>query len=148
MDVYGVNRTKVEAMSPSNLLDPQEAGGVVRWFYDSYEAAALASGQVIGMCCDLPLNYRMVDWVIDHDALGSAVTLKFGTVEDDDEFMTATACSAADKKNMTDDGVAQAVGFKGDTEVAAAEKTKLIITVGGAAATGTILLSFLASIKT
>jgi len=132
--VYGVNRT-LKRTGTVNTIEPEIMGATVKWLYDSYEAAALASGSVIELGgLDLPAEARIVDWIIDHDALAD-VTLKFGTKADDDEFMAATSAASADKKNFTDDGIAASLGF----EIASGDGQTLIITTSGAsAATGTI----------
>jgi len=132
--VNGVNRTLKDAAGV-NTIEPEVQGGKVRWLFDSYEASSLASGSVIELFGeDLPAEARIVDWIIDHDALGT-VTLAFGTSADDNEFMTQTSCSGADKKNFTDDGVAASLGF----EIASGDGQTLIITnTGASAASGTI----------
>ncbi len=133
----GVNKTKIDAMSPANLLEPEVVGGKERAIYDEYEAAALASGQYIELP-DLPKGAMITDWIIDHDALGEGVTLALGNAASATALMAATNCATADKKNMTDDGVAAALGYRCDDVTSGAEKTKPRITIGGAAATGTI----------
>ena len=112
-DVKAVNKTIQDAATPGTLLAPEVVGGKVRANYDIYTLAASAAGTVIYLP-ELPLGAMIVDWVIDHAALGSSVTLKFGTVADDDCLMAATACATADKKNMTDDGIASALGYRED----------------------------------
>ena len=132
--VYGVART-LKRTGTVNTIDPQIQGASIKWVYDSYEAAALASGSTIELFgMDLPAGARIVDWIIDHDAL-STVDLEFGTKDDVDEFMASTSCASADKKNFTDDGVAASLGF----EITEGDGQKLVITNSGAsAATGTI----------
>jgi len=134
--VRGVNNTLINAPTAPNEIDPEMVGAKVKWIYDSYEASALAANAVIAFGPKLPAGARIVDWIIDHDALaGAAVTFRFGTLEDDDEFMTDTDCFAVDKKNMTDDGVTAQLGF----EITAGDGQTLIITTSGAsAANGTI----------
>lgn len=135
--VKGVNKTIQDACNPADLLDPEVVGAKERVIYEEYEAAALASGSTIELP-SLPKGAMVTDWVIDHDALGSGVTLKFGTYADDDCFMVATSCAAADKKNHTDDGVAASSGYRADDITTDAEKTRLKLTTGGATGTGTI----------
>lgn len=133
--VYGVNRTLIEAGGPASI-EPEMTGGLVKWIYDEYEASALAVGSVIEVCKDLPAEARIVDWIIDHDQLApSATTIAFGTNADFDEFMVHTATTAADTKNMTDDGVDSTLGF----EIEAGDGQTLIITYSGTSTgTGTI----------
>ncbi len=134
----GVNRTKIDAMTPSNLLAPEVARGKVRYAYDEYEAAALASGSTIHLFPDLPKDAIIVDWRIDHDALGTGVTLKLGSNKDDNSLMDAAAAATAGVKTMAANGIAASTGLVCDDVTADAENTKLKITTGGASATGTI----------
>ena len=132
--VYGVNRTKIRAMSPVNLLEPEQTGAKVKWVYDEYVTAALAAGSIIEVCPNLPDEARIVDWIIDHDALAD-VSLRFGTSADDDEFMANVSCASAGKKNFTSNGISLSLGF----EIESGDGQTLIITTAGpSAATGTI----------
>lgn len=132
--VYGVNRT-LKNTGTVNTIEPELLGGKVRWVYDEYECSSTAGGTIIELGgIDLPPEARVVDWIIDHDALG-ITSLCFGTKADDDEFMAYATGVAADKKNFTDDGVAASLGF----EIAEGTGQTLIITLSGAtAASGTI----------
>jgi len=136
--VKGVNRTKIDAMSPSNLLASEVARGKVRYAYDEYEAAALESGSTIHLFPNLPKDAIIVDWRIDHDALGTGVTLAFGNNASAACLMAAAAAASAGVKTMAANGVTVTTGYKADDVTADAEKTKLKLTTGGAAATGTI----------
>jgi len=133
--VYGVNRTLKRA-AQINTIEPEVMSGKVRWIYESYEAASLATGSVIELFGqNLPAEARIVDWIIDHDTLSGDYHLEFGTSEDADEFMAKADCSSADKKNFTDDGVAASLGF----EIASGDGQTLVITTSGASsASGTI----------
>jgi hypothetical protein len=133
--VYAVNRT-LKNTGTVNTIDPEDQGAKVKWVYDEYEASALAEGSVIELFgIDLPVGARIVDWIIDADAL-STVTLSFGTSADADEFLALKAtANTADKFNYTDDGVAASLGF----EIEEGDGQTLIITTSGpSAATGTI----------
>ena len=136
--VKGVNRTKIDAMTPSDLLAPEVARGKVRYAYDEYEAAALAAASTIHLFPDLPKNAVIVDWRIDHDALGTGVTLAFGSNAANASLMAAAASATAGVKTMAANGVASSTGLVTDDVTVDAEKTKLKITTGGAAATGMI----------
>lgn len=132
--VYGVNRTLKRA-AQVNTIEPELMSGKVRWIFEEYEASALATQSVIELFGqDLPAEARIVDWIIDTDAL-STVNLVFGTKADHDEFMVATSAASADKFSLLDDGVASSLGF----EIESGDGQTLIITCTGAsAATGTI----------
>jgi len=130
--LYGVNRT-LKNTGTVNTVDPQENGAKVKWFQDDYTFLTTeAAADVIHLFgADLPIGSRIIDWVIDHGNLANNRTLAFGTLDDNDEFMTATDCgAAADKKNMTDDGVSLSSGFEIDT----ADAGTLTLTLGGGAA--------------
>ena len=134
----GVNKTKLDAMSPSNQLDPEVYNGKEFVIYDEYTAAALDASSVIDLP-DLPLGAMVTDWIIDHAALGSGTTFKFGTYNDDDCFMADAASTSAAKKTYTGNGVASSLGYRCDAKASGTEKTKLKITLGaGGAATGSI----------
>jgi len=145
--VYGVNRT-LKRTGTANTIAPELCGASVKWVYDSYEASTLAVDtgiQVFGV--NIPVGARVVDWIIDHDALDTAA-ITFGTVEDPDEFMTITDATGADKKNFTDDGVAASLGF---TIVAGATvgngQICVITNSGGTTTSGTIKVALCYSAK-
>ena len=130
--VYGVNRT-LKRTGTVNTIEPELQGGVVRCIKEEYTFLTTeAAADVIKLFGqDLPAEARIVDWKIDHGDLANNRTLSFGTLADDDEFMVATDCgAAADKKNMTDDGVDGALGF----EIASGDGQTLTLTLGGGAA--------------
>jgi hypothetical protein len=132
--VLGVNRTLKDA-GAVNSIEPELVGGRVKWVYEEYEASAMAIATPLKLFgIDIPAESRIVDWIIDHDALG-VTHFRFGTLSDDDVFMVNTAGVSADKKNMTDDGVAASLGY----EVTAGDDQTFIITLSGATAgSGTI----------
>jgi len=133
-DVYGVNRT-LKRTGTVNTIEPEINGGVVKWLYESYEASALAADSTIVLFGqDLPAEARIVDWVIDHDAL-DCPGLTFGTSDSKASLMAAADATAANKLNMTDDGVAAGLGVE---IVAGSGQTLVIHTTGATAATGTI----------
>ena len=139
-DVYGVNRT-LKRTGTANTIEPEVNGGVVKWIYETYVAEALAAGSVIKLFSqDLPAEARIVDWMIDHDALqaDSDVTLAFGTNASAAALMAATTCAAANKLALLDDGAAGSLGY----ELSAGTGQILQLTTsspgGDSAATGTI----------
>jgi hypothetical protein len=136
-DVKGVNKTIQDAVTPATLLENEVVGAKVRAIYEEYTLAASAAGTVIYLP-ELPLGAMIVDWKIDHAALGSSVTLAFGTVASAACLMAAAASASADKKSQEADGVAQALGYRCDSDTSGAEKTKPIITTAGATGTGKI----------
>lgn len=127
------NKTVQDAVTPATLLAAEQIGGKERVIFDQITLAGEAAGSII-VLPELPLGAKITDWVIDHAALGTGVSLKFGNRSDDDALFAAATCITADKKNMTDDGISTALGYVCDT----ADKCKPIITTAGQAATGLV----------
>lgn len=134
--VYGVNRTLANDPQGGSILSPGLSRGKVRAIVDTYEAASLASGSIIEMGDKIPKNAKVIGLRVYADALGSGVTIKAGDYEDDDRYFDAEAFNTADKIKEADeiDGVVYEV----DETVPATLDSQLILTTGGAAATGTI----------
>jgi hypothetical protein len=129
---YGVNKT-LQNTGVVNTIDPELQGGKVKCLIDEYtfttSEVATDIIELGGMI--LPLGARIVDWVIDHGDLANNRTLSFGNSAAAAALMAATDCgAAADKKNMTDDGVAATLGY----EIDAATKQIPTLTLGGGAA--------------
>ena len=91
--VSGVNYTKITAEPVEHIL-PRDAHGRVRVMYDSYEASSLASGSTIQLW-KLPVDARVIDFKVWHDALGSSSTLALGDAGDVDRLHAAAASSSA-----------------------------------------------------
>lgn len=130
--VYGVNYTKT-TNTPRDMIDAREWHGRLRVQYDSYEAAALASGSTIAVA-KLPAGTHVVGWMLQTDALGSGVTLALGDSGDADRLMAATSFASATTKSSFANGfpIATGPGF-----ITTAETT-INLTTAGASATGTI----------
>jgi hypothetical protein len=128
--VQGVSYTKVTTTPVEHIL-PRDAHGRVRVMYDTYEASSLADPSTIQMFT-MPVDARVIDFKIWHDALASSTTLAFGDVADPDRFMAAVSTSSAGIK-VPLIGVIDT--FAGYTYTA---ETIVSLTMAGAAATGTI----------
>lgn len=137
--VKGANITNMDA-TPVVKVDSENAGGKMRVFHDTYEASSLASGSDITIA-RLPKDATIHDVVLKCDALGSGVTLKVGDSDDDDRFIgvTGTWNVAGQSQSMLAGSSTGApiaavtgVGYRTTAE------TDVLITTGGAAATGTI----------
>lgn len=98
--VKGVNYTKGDDPYGSNLVESNLQYGKVRYIYDKYEAASLATASVIKMA-RLPKGAVVLPQsCIIHDALGSGVTLAVGdnddtTAADADRYVEAASAAAA-----------------------------------------------------
>lgn len=145
---YGTNRTAILAGGPRNLVKPESVFGSVAYIYDDYTFAGEAAGSILELGPDLPYDSRIIDWQLDHAALGSGVTLKLGTYANDDSLMAAVSCAAAGVKTADANGVTLTKGFiNAGVRTSGAEDNKLIITTGVNAATGKVILSMLIALK-
>ena len=136
--VKGVNRTIADATDWDHTLKAGKFGGVVRVMVDTYEASALPSGDVIELGGDLPVGALVLGGILYYDALGASVTLKVGDVETTGRYLAATAASTAGASVLN---LADGAEFE-VTEVptATTPHSQVLVTVGGASATGTIKL--------
>ena len=137
--VKGVNFTNITSTPVVNTAS-KEAYGKLRVTYDTYEASSLASGSDISVA-RLPKGATVYDVVIHHDALGSGVTLAVGDSADADRYITATAAATAGKVVMSEDGAIDGFAYEQTAE------TDVLITTGGAAATGTIKVAVIYSVE-
>lgn len=82
----GVNKTKIDAMTPEDILDPGLAGGKVRCFIDTYVGLATeSSGDVIEMGPDLKKGARILWGTLTMNACGG--TPDVGDAEDPDRYI-------------------------------------------------------------
>jgi hypothetical protein len=144
--VYSAQRTNARAI-PSVNNKANELGGRIRVAHGTYEASALASGDVIEMFV-LPDGARLVEGSLAHDALGSSTTLSVGYAAHTNAAGTAVSASAAAYKAAAASTSAQKVdvlatlALGSGTEVDANEDgMPVTVTMGGAAGTGTIELT-------
>ena len=146
--VKGVNITNIDA-TPIVKVSSEVAGGKVRVFHDTYEASSLASGSDITIA-RIPVNATIHDVIVKCDALGSGVTLKVGDSDDDDRFIgvTGTWNVAGQSQSMlagssTGAPVAAVTGLGYRTT----SETDVLITTGGASASGTIFAWVIYSVE-
>jgi|SRR3990167_4970100 len=135
--VKAVNRTLADATDWDHTLKPGKFGGHVSVMVDTYEASALPSGDVIEMGGDLPIGAQVLDVIVKHDALGGSVTLAVGDAEDTDRYIAATAASSAGALRAT---LADGAEYEVDNTTPSTPDTQVLVTIGGASATGTIKL--------
>lgn len=135
-EVKGVNRTKMDTATPADRLTPGEFDGRVKVMIDSYEAAALANGSSIDVGGILPTGAKVLEIVLTCDALGSSVTLAVGDDEDTSRYITATAMNTANK--VTRINAIDGRSYPVDLTDTSNPDNQVVITVGGAAATGSI----------
>tara|TARA_Y100000592_G_scaffold90106_1_gene148291 strand:- start:299 stop:721 length:423 start_codon:yes stop_codon:yes gene_type:complete len=137
--VKGVNFTNITA-TPQVNADSSEWTGKLRVQFDSFEASSLASGSDISVA-RLPKGAKVWDVVIMHDGLGTGVTLAVGDSADADRYVTATAAANAGVISMHNDGAIDGFGFEQTAE------TDILITTGGAAASGTIKMKVVYAVE-
>ncbi len=132
--VYGVNRT-LKRTGTVNTIEPELIGGVVKTLIETYEADTLAANSLILLFGqDLPVEARIIDWVIDHDDLDIS-GLTFGTLTDPAALMAAVDGEGADMLCMKINGVSATAAHE---IVAGSGQTLVIHTTGGTTASGTI----------
>ena len=147
--VYSIQKTKWDQNVPSEKIDTTELAGRVRVAHAEYEAASLASGDVIQMF-NLPNGARIISGRLAHDALGSSTTLSVGYAAHNSAAGTAVSASAAAYKAAAASTSATAVNAAntialGENSLVDADKDGLpvSVTMGGAAGTGTIQLTMM-----
>ena len=135
--VKGVNRTVADAVTSTHTLAPGLFGGNVKVMVDTYEAAAISSGTVIEMGGELPTGARVLAVMLSCDACGGSVTFSVGDAESATRYMSAEDGSSA-ATFWTD--LVDGVEYEIDMTTASTPDNQLLITTGGASATGTIKL--------
>ena len=147
--VYSVQKTKWDQNVPSEKIDTTELAGRVRVAFAEYEAASLASGDVVQMF-NLPNGARIVSGRLAHDALNSSTTLSVGYAAHTNAAGTAVSLSAAAYKAAGSSASATAANAAntialGENSLVDADKDGLpvSVTMGGAAGTGTIQLTMM-----
>lgn len=135
--VKGVNRTIADATGVAHTLKPGKFGGHVSVMVDTYEASALPSGDKIELGGDLPVGAQVLAMLVYYDALGASVTLQVGDAESAGRYLAAFAASTA---GSTWANLADGAEYEIDNSVAATPDSQILITIGGASATGTIKL--------
>jgi len=144
--VYSAQRTNSRA-TPAVMNKANELGGRIRVAHGTYEASALASGDVIEMFV-LPDGARLLEGSLAHDALGASTTLSVGYAAHTNAAGTAvSAAAAAYKAAAASTSAAKndilatlALGSGSETDTNE-DGVAITVTMGGAAGTGTIELT-------
>lgn len=127
--VKGVNYTLACDPTGANILAPGLKGGRVRAMIDTYEASTLAENSTIAVG-KLPPGAKVVGVILSTDALGTSTTISIGDAGSATRLLGATSTASA-----VSGAVAIPVGGLGYEYTA---ETEIILTLGGAAGTGTI----------
>ena len=137
--VKGANITNIDA-TPIVKVSSEVFGGKMRVQHDTFEASSLASGSDITIA-RVPKNATIHDVVLKCDALGSDVTVKDGDEEVDDRWVAGGGrCNVAGQTqsmlagSSTGAPIAAVTGLGHRTTA----ETDILITTGGASASGTI----------
>ena len=135
--VKGVNITNIDA-TPVVNVDSENAGGKLRVYHDTYEAASLASGSDITIA-RIPVNATIHDVIVKADALGGSSTLKVGDSGDDDRYLAAVGTwnAAGQVQSMLGGSTAANTAVAG-LGYRTTASTDIVITTGGATISGTI----------
>ena len=149
--VYSAQRTNSRA-TPVVKNKANELGGRVRIAHGTYEAASLASGDVVEMFV-LPDNARLISGFLAIDALGASTTLSVGYGAHNNAAGTVVALSAAaylaatSTSSAAKTAVVATLALGSGSEIDAnANGQPVTVTLGGASATGTIELTIMYSI--
>jgi len=146
--VYSAQRTNSRA-TPAVMNKANELSGRIRVAHGTYEASALASGDVIEMFV-LPDGARLLTGSLAHDALGSSTTLSVGYAAHTNAAGTAVSASAAAYKaaaastSAAKNDILATLALGSGTETDTNEDgVAITVTMGGAAGTGTIELTIM-----
>ena len=146
--VYSAQRTNSRA-TPAVMNKANELSGRIRVAHGTYEASALASGDVIEMFV-LPDGARLLTGSLAHDALGASTTLSVGYAAHTNAAGTAvSAAAAAYKAAAASTSAAKndilatlALGSGSETDTNE-DGVAITVRMGGAAGTGTIELTIM-----
>jgi len=141
--VYSTQRTNNRS-TPVAMNKANELGGRIRVAHGVYEAASLASGDVIEMFI-LPDGARLLEGSLAHDAMGSSTTLSVGYAAHTNAAGTAVSAAPAGYKAAAASTAAQKVDILATLALGSGTETDtnedgvaVTATMGGAAGTGTI----------
>lgn len=147
MTVYSAQKTQWNQNNPTERIKTNELAGRVRIAYATYEASSLSNGEVIEMF-NLPNGARIVGGSLGYDALGASTTLSVGYAAHTDSSDAAVSSSATAFKAAASTASAGLVdvcntialnyGLEADANQ---DGMPVTVTLGGANATGTIVLS-------
>ena len=88
--LQGANKTIIDAITPSTILAPGNAGGRVRCMIDRYVGLGTESASdTIEMCADLPVGATILGMTIRVNACGG--TFDVGDAQDIDRYAAAAA---------------------------------------------------------
>ena len=146
--VYSAQKTKWSQNNPTERVKTNEQAGRIRVAYATYEASSLSIGDVIQMF-NIPNGARLLRGWLAYDALASSTTLSVGNAAYTDSSGSAVSLSAAGylaavstaSAGRTECLATIALGSGAEVD-ADKDGLPVTLTLAGAAATGTIALTF------
>ncbi len=146
--VFSAQKTNSLA-TPAVMNQANELGGRIRVAHGTYEASSLSSGDVIEMF-NLPDGARLLTGSLAHDALGGSTTLSVGYAAHNTAAGVAVSAAATAYKGAAssasagkNDILATLALGSGSELDADGTGVPITVTLGGAAATGTIELTIM-----
>lgn len=120
----GVNKTIIDSITPSTILDPGLAGGQVKCFVDTYTGTGAESGDTltVEMGPELPVGAKILGVTIQCPATG--ITIDVGDADDTDRYISAAAASQASYI----DNVTAGAGYEIDGD----DDQQVLMTLSGA----------------
>lgn len=89
-NLSGVNQTKIDAMSPSNILDSGSVNASKKVRIDTYAMASMTgTGNVLKLFGALPKGAKILGIRLSVGTAQTSLTFKLGTSYNDDEFVAA-----------------------------------------------------------
>jgi hypothetical protein len=123
----GVNKTKIDAMSPANILSPGEVGGRVHCWKDTYVGLGTESAaDVIEMGPELPVGAKILYLAISQDTCGG--TPDVGDYEDTDRYID----EATDNATLDITDTKTGLGYEVDMTTASTPDNQIIVTLDAA----------------
>lgn len=122
----GVNKTIIDSITPSTVLDPGLAGGQVKCFVDYYTGTTAEAGDTltVEMGPELPVGAKILSVGIDCPATG--ITIDVGDADDTDRYISAAAASTCSYC----DNVTAALGYEIDGD----DDQQILLTLSAACA--------------
>jgi hypothetical protein len=126
----GVNKTIIDSITPSTVLDPGLAGGQVKCFVDTYTGTTAETGDTltVEMGPELPVGAKVLHVAIECPATG--ITIDVGDAEDTDRYISAAAASAQSQN----DTIVGGLGYEVDMTTASTPDNQILMTLSGSCA--------------
>jgi len=141
---YGVNKTLARTPTIANRLGQGVFDGRLKTTYDYYESdGSEGAADIIEMGPKFPKGTKMVEVILDTDALGGNATLEVGDYEDPNRYITATDHGAAALITRMNIIAGRMYEMDDTSPGATTSDRQVIMTVGVSAITGSIKLILL-----